>query len=383
MRSTPHIIFDKSFIESLNPRLVDELTMYFSPVCPPILIREIIADLRHPEPRQDRLPKDLVRALAAKMAKAHGPEPSSLREMVVYNLRGGHIPLTTGQVPIDTTMHSVKRNRDQTGIMIDGTIQQAMWERWLHGQFDSDEVNAAEEWRQHLAETDLESMRVTWQPFAAEIGNPTTLRETTLAVDEVLSDRSPQTQREIIRLATGLVKAEEWQTNAAYNFFADLGRGALVKDYAQFAAITVRLYLIFSVGLARGFIGPRASNIADLEYLFYAPFCHIFVSRDKLHRMLWEAGAVISPAMFVWGDAVKADLKRRAASRDTMSQDEWIALRKEHGIWPEPADGSPIYAAWERSMPPSSKGPRRPVDMSKITPEIMAKLREWMRSFDE
>jgi hypothetical protein len=43
--------------------------------------------------------------------------------------------------------------------------------------------------------------------------------------------------------------------------------------------------LLFYLGIARGFIsGERASNKADIAYLYYLPFATAFVSGDGLHR---------------------------------------------------------------------------------------------------
>jgi len=63
----PRIIFDKSFIQSLNSALIDEMTLYFTPTCPPTLISEIIADLKLPPLSDGRIGEDIVCQLAEKM----------------------------------------------------------------------------------------------------------------------------------------------------------------------------------------------------------------------------------------------------------------------------------------------------------------------------
>lgn len=151
-------MFDKSFTERLNPALADELTLYLSPVCAPTLVSEIIADLKHPEPRQGKLPADLVRMLANKMSLAHGPEPTGVKKLVITNLLGGDVPMV-GQVPIDSSAPGVRVNR--MGMMIDGTVQQAMWARWSRGEFDTDDELAAEAWRAVVEATDLEGLRIS------------------------------------------------------------------------------------------------------------------------------------------------------------------------------------------------------------------------------
>ena len=147
-------------------------------------------------------------------------------------------------------------------------------------------------------------------------------------------------QRDIVRLAVSLVRVEPWQSNAAFNFLVDRGRRARVCDYAPYAAAIVRLYLVFVTALSRGLIGPRRSHQADLQYLFYAPFCMAFVSSDHLHRDLWRAGAVPSTATFIWGPELKADLKERSAKRVAMTSDEWTAHRRKYGMFPLPLPNS-------------------------------------------
>ena len=57
--------------------------------------------------------------------------------------------------------------------------------------------------------------------------------------------------------------------------------------------------------------GPRKrvnSNLIDLSYLYYLPFCMVFASRDRLHEQL--APLFLRPRQrCVWGDDLKAGLK--------------------------------------------------------------------------
>lgn len=61
----PHLIPDKSVLQMLNPRELFELEIFFQVTGTPILTNEILADLEKP-PGKNRLPRDMVKALAAK-----------------------------------------------------------------------------------------------------------------------------------------------------------------------------------------------------------------------------------------------------------------------------------------------------------------------------
>jgi hypothetical protein len=114
-----------------------------------------------------------------------------------------------------------------------------------------------------------------------------------------------------------------------------MGRIKLVKDYAPFATSITRLTFAYQFGLARGFFGPRRSDICDLKYRYYAPFCRFFVSGDRLHNSLW--GAATTNARFFTGGELKSDLKRRAELRKE-------APEKVAGPNPIPLENSVITA---------------------------------------
>jgi hypothetical protein len=376
----PLTIFDKSFVESLSPFEIEEFGLYYSAVCPPTLVSEIIADLKHPNPREGRIPEALVQVLAEKMAMAHGPIPATLRQLVVGNLVGRPVPMA-GQVPIDSSEPHVHVNRDGTGVLYDETPQQEMWARWARGNFTGADEKDAIAWRASL-EVDLEALRDDWKGFAKALGTPNSLAEVVSAVDAFIVVSRRDYQRELVRLAVSLVRAEGWQSIAAHNFLVDLGGSARVCDYAPYATAVVRLYLVFVTALARGFIGPRRSHQADLQYLFYAPFCMVFVSGDRLHRDLWNAGAVTSDATFIWGPELKADLKERSARRTAMTFDEWATHRRKYGMFPEPIPRSVTNEVWTKYMNPMLARPNSIGAADDIDPNISKKLKEFMDSFD-
>ncbi len=83
----PLLIFDKSFVEMLNPEEVSELSMHFKFVGTPTLIGEIIADLKL-EPSERRVPSDVVKALSRKMQKVHGLQPANYRKLAWIPMLG-------------------------------------------------------------------------------------------------------------------------------------------------------------------------------------------------------------------------------------------------------------------------------------------------------
>ncbi len=59
-----------------------------------------------------------------------------------------------------------------------------------------------------------------------------------------------------------------------------------IKHFLPYLHFCLRLALTLRYAVALNLIGQKPTNLIDLEYLFYLPFCRIFVSADKLHHEL-------------------------------------------------------------------------------------------------
>lgn len=352
----PRIIFDKSFVQGLNGHLIDEMTLYFTATCPSTLISEIIADLKLPLLKDGRIGEDIVRQLAVKMTGAHGAQPPPLRSLVVGSLRGQNPPMNGVTLPVMVGTPGVRSNATGTQLMVSQIPQQQMWVRWAAGDFNTEDESAAAAWRAGIDATDLEVDRERWKPLAAQLGNPSTLKAVVDGVDRIMADRSARTQHDLIHVALNVVRGTAGEKVSAGTYFVARQMGTTITEYAPFAAHVARLFLCFAVGMARGFIGTRSTNTIDLQYLLYAPFCRAFISNDKVHRMLWEAGAVTSEGEFVAGDLFRSDLKQHNDRRRAMTEDVWADHRAAHGQWPESIEGSIVSALWERHCPNWPRG---------------------------
>jgi hypothetical protein len=138
----------------------------------------------------------------------------------------------------------------------------------------------------------------------------------------------------------------------------------------------LKLYLVFVGGLARGFIGPRASHYIDLQYLFYAPFCMVFVSADRFHRAMWKATAGINT--FVWGHDLKAELSKRASIRERTTEEERKAHAEENGFYPIEIPGSIINDLWKTYMRPKQEIIRH--NQAKTIDELDPAIREIIKN---
>lgn len=383
-------MFDKSFLQMLNADEVSELSMYFKFVGTPLLIREIISDLKK-KPTERSLPEQVVSALASKMGKAHGLQPANFRKLVIANLCCVFDVPMIGQVPVDSSAPNVFVTEDGKGTIYDSTLEQEMWQRWEHGDFTTDDAASAAAWRAGVQSINLHAVGKQWKEFARErFGSASNLPQLIALVDAMLNERDSKTQFKLLVMLMvfldASVPAARWAT-----MLFNAGLMTRVKDLAPYAASVLRLYLTFIGGLGRGFIGPRPSHYVDLQYLFYAPFCMVFVSSDKFHREMWPATS--GENTFIWGPDLKKELQQRIEGRSRMTDEERQAQR--FPFFPAEFQGSVIHEAWRKYIvvpmgdfqpvkpfqAPTSRNEAKTID--DLEPEIRERIMEAGRILDE
>jgi uncharacterized protein YecA (UPF0149 family) len=97
-------------------------------------------------------------------------------------------------------------------------------------------------------------------------------------------------------------------------------------------------------------VGTRATNMIDLEYMYYLPFCMVFASSDKFHQTL--APYFIDPEQrFVCGTELKADLNSLANEWEASFERDMSRWDKEYGKEPPENVKSVVYRLWKELFP--------------------------------
>jgi hypothetical protein len=314
----PILSFDKSFLEMLSHDEVDELDLQFNLFMTPILVSEIQADLKHPAPREGRLPADLVKTLAKKLVSNHGWMQMHFRALGLGEIiRELAMPVAmNGQVIVDASAPNVLRSKDGQGIIYDGRQDWAMWKAWADGNFTEADGILAAHWREQASTIDLDGITAEWKAFCDErMRGVRSIEEVINRVDALIA--RPDQQLNFLGMVYHFLEASP-AAQLMSSLLMATGRLTDVRSWAPYAASIARLGMVFCCCLTLRFITWRPTNVLDLQYLFYAPFGMVFVSHDKLHQQLWPAAT--TTAEFVWGADLKADLKRyvtaRKAARD-------------------------------------------------------------------
>jgi hypothetical protein len=161
-----------------------------------------------------------------------------------------------------------------------------------------------------------------------------------------------------------------------------LGRPAF-RDFAPYASFALRLTMTFMLAVSLQRIPERPTNVIDLQYLYYLPFCQVFTSGDKLHRDLAPV-FMNSNQRFIWGQDLKAALSQFVAHYAQHDEE----LRKQGMVgfarFPPLELNTVIHDVYDALWPRWRKEalvPHKPV-----TPEenarIMAEIRPMIEAFE-
>jgi hypothetical protein len=368
----PITVFDKSFLQSLS---VDESVFFdhfFNPVITPLFFIETLADLEKAV-RQGRTPEQEVRIIASKAPEASGSPTIHHTRVALANLMGANVtmdgrPLLESGVPVMV--------EGKKGVRYDVAPETEAFNRWQKGEFVDIERDFAKKWRQDLANIDLHAVSAGMKAMGIDSTVCKSLADAKRMATQFVerTDIVPN-QIKLAFIILGL--PPELEVKAGGNWVLR-GKKPLA-EYAPYAAHVMTVELFFQIALGAGLIGTLSSNRADIAYLYYLPFCMIFVSSDTLHKRTVPE-FLRSDQSFVWGQDLKADLQRVMEHYSKLPDE--VKDRGLLSIAPVPpvelAD-SLVVQLWDRHMAPhwrAGSGPRPPRDPAEDA-KIIAELKKF------
>ena len=248
-----------------------------------------------------RSSEDEVRILADKFPEQHGEPNVHHLDICLADPQG--IPIRLRRRVLTDNGHAVA-SRGRIGVNLQPSPESEAFLRWRNGNFLSIEREQATRWRSELERLDLQEIA---RSFSESVTN-----ETCTTLDQARD------------LAKKLVSEPSDRYSQIERYFEHLGidreyHGGIVNRlqafglpklsiYAPYATYVLTVEWFFRIALASGLIPKeRPSNWVDISYLFYLPFCSLFVSSDKLHRE--TAPLFLSDKQqFVWGPDFKTGL---------------------------------------------------------------------------
>lgn len=367
----PITLFDKSFLQSLT---VDEsvwFDRFFLTVVCPVFFVETLADLAK---QQDRRPAEAeVRIVASKFPEIEGSPCASHVDLAISNLLGAPVPMD-GRIPRAGGRYVTGGNR--SGVVYDQSPEEAAFHRWQEEKFDELERSFASDWRTALSALDLSALAKSIRDVGIDEKLCKSPDDAKRLADGIVSGTSMPMAR--LALAARILGVQQQTFPKIVAAWERKGRPSL-EAHAPYAAFVLKVELFFYLLLSAGLISTdKKSNRTDIAYLFYLPFCMVFVSSDKLHRRV--SGQFLRENQeFVWGPDLKADLARINGHYLSMPEAE-----REKGLFrlasSPPSEVSVLTRElWKRHLNPRALDDR---DMSPaLDPEKSKKLVQELNAF--
>ena len=224
---------------------------------------------------------------------------------MLYNSVGGYEPVLDGRPNLPGGRAVVDKNGNK-GVVFEPSEEEIALNRWRAGEFKEAEEVLAMRWRSAIENIDLESLVRIRKEMKATFLSLEDIRTRIEAMFE-----NPQSQASlVVWLGKEFAFSDKLKVLAMKRLGSDQ-QERLLKNVAPYASYCLKVNLIFKYGVMYGFIGTRATNRIDMQYLYYLPFCDIFTSNDKFHADI--APLLLRPyQIFASGLELKQDLSNIA-----------------------------------------------------------------------
>lgn len=265
--------------------------------------------------------------------------------------------------PITSRGHFVRNTKGETGYFLDQQPEIDALQKWESGHFEIEEREFASKWRKITKSADLISFQ-KYLKHAKHLPYITSLDELRAAAEATLNNKDMQLfyLRRVME-KVGLQKKDQLPV-----LFAFKKKNVTIKEFAPYVAHCLLVDIAFSIALKNQLIGTRSTNVLDIIYLYYLPFCKIFASSDE--TQLKMARALFSDYRdIVSGQDLKQDLKRMNNYMQDCNEKE-IDWRKDFGSFPPGDQSSLTVSFWEKYMGEKEKF----VNPPKLSPEESKKL---------
>ena len=291
-------IFDKSFIHAISADEAAVFDMHFMSNITPLFFIEVLADLEKTNLEEGR--EALVKSLAGKTPVWASYPNMPHGQIVEMELRG--YPIELRQVPIVGGGRRVQ-TAEGLGTVYDESPEMKAKSRWDRGEFGADEYQVARAWRDALRAAPAETaVLLDGSPYRFTFDDLASIKR---HVDRLL-DRSGS-RYSTLNGALELFGVGRSQRGEIIQRWKRAG-GPPLNDFLPYAMHVIAVDLFRILAMASGHISSeKTSNYADLAYLYYLPFCEVFISMDKLHRKC--APLFMSERQaFVWGNDLRPHL---------------------------------------------------------------------------
>lgn len=345
----PTIMLDKSALQSLSSGEMDVLRRYYIINIPPVLLIEILADLKKEDTDDESITE--VKRLASKIILLSTYTNVHYSQLLLNELLGASI-IMDGRVILGAETKEVRDESGNRGYVIDASKESRTISLWSSGKFTEAEELLASDWRRSTQELDLERFKRDVKenaPLIAEIGDIEAAKNLILSFLDM-----PEYQPLILSWLLEDIYCDENIKNKIRRRFEN-GQVTSLKRMVPYSYFYLAVTFTFYSALTHNIIGTRRTNVIDMQYVYYVPFTNIFSSGDKFHN---EFAPVFfrEDQEFILSTDLKADLRSLCDFWNSLTKDESAAWDRYYGSYPPRKKGSFTTDMWGKYMAPWQRG---------------------------
>jgi hypothetical protein len=176
--------------------------------------------------------------------------------------------------------------------------------RWASFNFTQADHEVSVEWHNNISGLDLDTITDAFKSIGINQKICPSLQKAK-SLAETLVNR-PNKSATDIQIELNFLGVPSELHQAILDRWAAEGSQPLLS-FAPYAAYLLTVETFFYIARAAGLIPLSTSSWMDLCYLYYLPFCMIFVSSDKLHKRCAPL-FMREDQQFVWGGDLNNDL---------------------------------------------------------------------------
>ncbi len=373
----PMLIFDKSFLESLNPDEAVWLDNFFATCITPLFFIETLADLEK-EVRRGRTPEKVVGSLAYKTPDMNSHVSPFHTRMLLSELRGDQ------DIAMDARIRRsdgiVVRLNDQQGVIYRPSKEEEAFVRWQRGEFLDLERQIAKEWRKGVSEIDYSQSYDSFKKLYGSFRRPKNLKDAKDMAETLIDLLDEEVS---IRFGMTLLQVPSDVQSAALAR-RSARSGQPLREFAPYFRhmYVVELFYYLAIGadlISRVRPAKKADNKVDIAYLYYVPFCKVFASNDNLHERVVPL-FLREDQNFVKGPLLKADLKKLDEYFETLPAETKARGLHAFASYPPPEESFLVTRLWDQHSPNWRK---EKAEKPELSPELQKALLELTKRLSE
>ncbi len=329
----PAILVDKSTLQLLSVREVFYLRQYYNVVLCSTLYYEILGDItKH---KDYEASKKEVLKVSRKIYGHSTCFTTKYQEMLEAELIGYEIPMD--RRPLLSGGKEVVDGNGERVVLFDEPHEYEALRKWTSGEFSKEEMSWAEDYRKSIQQIKLDIAKLNSEYMDARDAS-----ELKKYIDKLIDDSDNQLEYlQFILKKTG--KDQPFRDKIC-NIWLNRGMPR-IKDFAPYSYYFLTVSFAFYCGVAKDIFGTKNTNIIDLEYIYYLPFCSVFTSNDKFLKTI--SNIFLSDDQdFIWGEELKNDLKAFCDYWNEKGEKARFSYQEEYGGYPPDIPNSITCKIW-------------------------------------